>query len=217
MGEDAQASKTKNLCFEECFSYYKEAIAGRNFHYQNYNTWVNLYAIFTGALFAGFYMLYNKDNFVLSFIVCTLGFICSVCWHYSVKGYYHWMLSWIRVVHAYEKKLAEFLTDENYFVYSVYQGDLSPTFFQRNISTQKVTVFFTFDVIVSWLLVFLNTTCKCLLYYSTCYSECFQEIQKYITLAFVFLLFVLLIFSVIYVRSLRSCVHKMKKTISEGK
>ena len=43
--------------FEVCFNFYEKAIEGRNFHYQNYNTWANYYAIFTGALFIAYYTM----------------------------------------------------------------------------------------------------------------------------------------------------------------
>lgn len=81
--------------FDRCFRYYEKAIEGRNFHYKNYNAWVNLYAIFNGALFAGFCALCDKDMPMVSFIVCALGFVCAVCWHHCVRGHYNWMLSCI--------------------------------------------------------------------------------------------------------------------------
>lgn len=41
----------KNISnYENCFRFYEKAIEARNFHYSNYNTWVNHYSIFTGAL-----------------------------------------------------------------------------------------------------------------------------------------------------------------------
>lgn len=84
--------------FDACFRYYEKAIEGRNFHYQNYNTWVNYYAIFTGALFIGYYSIIDKGNEFCSFLIVLLGYITSLCWHLTVKGHYHWMLSWIKVV-----------------------------------------------------------------------------------------------------------------------
>ncbi len=57
-----ESNKVKNSqCKEDkfncIFKYYEKAIEGRNFHYQNYNTWANYYSIFTGALFVGFYKI----------------------------------------------------------------------------------------------------------------------------------------------------------------
>ena len=36
-----------------------------------------------------------------------VGLVTSICWNLTVKGHYHWMLSWINIVQDYEKKLAE--------------------------------------------------------------------------------------------------------------
>lgn len=65
--------------FDQCFRYYEKAIEGRNFHYQNYNAWVNLYAIFTGALFVGFYTLPEEQGIGIKLLVILLGLITSIC------------------------------------------------------------------------------------------------------------------------------------------
>lgn len=84
--------------FDVCFRYYEKAIEGRNFHYNNYNTWVNYYAIFTGALFVGYYTIIDKCkiNVIIPCLIVVLGCITSIAWHLTVKGHYHWMLSWYR-------------------------------------------------------------------------------------------------------------------------
>ena len=93
------------------FKYYEKAIEGRNFHYKNYNTWANYYSIFTGALFIAFYTLEkeNKDFLFLKILIMLVGLVTSICWNLTVKGHYHWMLSWISVVQDYEKKIAKVL------------------------------------------------------------------------------------------------------------
>lgn len=137
--------------FNRIFRYYEKAIDGRNFHYQNYNTWANYYSIFTGALFVGFYTIIKDDSppcKFISFLIVILGLITSVCWNLTVKGHYHWMLSWIKVVHKYEKQLANFSKSEGktqYFVYSVYLKQ-NESFLQKNISSQKLTSKFTFVI-----------------------------------------------------------------------
>ena len=145
--------------FTRLMGYYEKAIEGRNFHYQNYNTWVNYFSIFTGALFVAYYTIMEKNNCnFFSFIVLILGIVTSICWNKSIKGHYHWMLSWIKVVQDYEKKLAK-LSNKNkqlsYYVYSVYKGEPCD-FFQKNISTQRLMVKFTFIVIVAWILLLLK-------------------------------------------------------------
>ena len=83
------------------FIMYEKAVEGRNLHYQQYSTWMNYYAMFTGAFFIGFYTL--RDNPLLSLIIAVLGYITSICWYYSLSGYYAWMVSWIELAHKYER------------------------------------------------------------------------------------------------------------------
>lgn len=152
----------ENPEFEICFQYYEKAIEGRNFHYQNYNHWVNLYSIFTGAIFIAYYTLSNKLDgpSFLEIVLQFLGLITSICWLSSVRGYYHWMLSWIKVVHEYEKKLADISKYENkYFGYSVLY-DIQNSFSHKNLSTQKITVIFVFCVICAWILLLVSSLYK---------------------------------------------------------
>lgn len=136
--------------FDKCFKYYEKAIEGRNFHYQNYNTWVNYYSIFNGALFVGYYSLLQEKSSFLLFFITLLGFISAFCWHSTVKGHYIWMISWINVVHDYEEELKKISTnDEKYYVYSVYTCP-KKDFYMKNISTQKMTSTFTFIVCIAW-------------------------------------------------------------------
>lgn len=136
--------------FDKCFKYYEKAIEGRNFHYQNYNTWVNYYSIFNGALFVGYYSLLQEKSSFLLFFITLLGFISAFCWHSTVKGHYIWMISWINVVHNYEEELNKISTnDEKYYVYSVYTRP-KKDFYMKNISTQKMTSTFTFIVCIAW-------------------------------------------------------------------
>ena len=136
--------------FDKCFKYYEKAIEGRNFHYQNYNTWVNYYSIFNGALFVGYYSLLQEKSSFLLFFITLLGFISAFCWHSTVKGHYIWMISWINIVHDYEEELKKISTnDEKYYVYSVYTRP-KKDFYMKNISTQKMTSTFTFIVCIAW-------------------------------------------------------------------
>lgn len=160
MTKEISQSKTDcNSEFDICFKYYEKAIEGRNLHYQNYNSWVNLYSIFTGAIFVAYYTILEKATST-SFIVILLqflGLITSICWFSSVRGYYHWIISWIGVVHDYEKKLAELSEKENkYFVYAVLK-DVDKKFYHKNLSTQRITVIFVFCVIIAWILLLIKS------------------------------------------------------------
>ncbi|WP_443741608.1 RipA family octameric membrane protein [Treponema berlinense] len=142
--------------FDNVFKYYEKAIEGRNFHYQNYNTWANYYSIFTGALFIAFYTLEKecKEFLFLKILIMLVGLVTSICWNLTVKGHYHWMLSWISVVQDYEKKLAKVLKKnkkQKLYVYSVYLNK-GENFLNKNISSQKLTSKFTFFISLAWAL-----------------------------------------------------------------
>lgn len=147
-------SQCKEYKFNYIFKYYEKAIEGRNFHYQNYNTWANYYSIFTGALFVGFYQVNNSspENTFFKILIILVGLVTSICWNLTVKGHYHWMLSWINVVQDYEKELAN-LSKKNEerecYVYSVYKNT-GENFLHKNISSQKLTSKFTFFISVAW-------------------------------------------------------------------
>ena len=148
-------SKKKDK-FDICFKYYEKAIEARNFHYKNYNTWVNYYSIFVGALFVGYYSIIDKKvtdyNIWISTLIALLGLITSICWHLTVKGHYEWMLSYIQIIHEYEEELAKISKEEKnnlFYVYKVFKQ--SPkSFYNENLSTQKMTGIFTFIVSIAW-------------------------------------------------------------------
>lgn len=143
----------QNTEYERCKFYYEKAIEGRNKIYESYNHWVNLWAIFTGALFVGYY---NVKCDGLQLLLSLLGIVASICWLNSGRGYYWWLKSWISIVQRYEKKLNELASKEavnydfeKYGVYSKYintESDKSKT----GISTQRVTFFFIKAVVGGW-------------------------------------------------------------------
>ena len=154
---------------------YEQAVKAYQFHVQRYHTWVNYYAIFTGALFVAFYTVMPKGGrFCLaceldwpldsglwfSYLVLLVGWWASVCWLASIVGHYKWLLSWTRVVQQRER--AYFAGDgENgekpLWVYGKVllpnrdqpvANRMEPGF----VSTQKVTQLFVKGVIGAWVL-----------------------------------------------------------------
>lgn len=142
------ASKQNNN-FLDKYSYEK-AIEGRNFLYNTYSHWTNMYAIINGALFVG---LYTAHSWKLKMLVLLLGVVSGWCWFMSVCGFYRWLISWINVVTHYEKKLAE--VSGNY-VYKIF----TPMKIPYSFSTQKITKFFTFSVALGWSICLVYKTYK---------------------------------------------------------
>lgn len=159
---------------------YEKAIEGRKHHYENYNHWMNMYAIFNGALFVGLYSQLEGKPYELAILI--LGCIAGWFWFFSVCGFYRWIISWISVVSYYEQKLCEKnentsrqnsnLTEndemnqnagnaKDVYVYRLFfdgsgKCKFSLTLKNRPFSTQKLTRNFTFLVSIVWTYLLAN-------------------------------------------------------------
>ena len=144
---------------------YKIAISARNFHFSNFNKWMIYYYVAVAAIFVAFYTIKTDDN-SLKVSLVLLGFIVSVLWHLSCKGYYFWIKNW-----AYQiKRFEENIKNENK-VYSVFsnhvkrkENNLFNPIQSANISTSKLTLILSFIVSIIWgyfvvnyLLILFNT------------------------------------------------------------
>lgn len=155
--------QVKNVSKEDLKFAYEQSIQAYQKHVERYNTWMNMYAIMTGALFVAFYSIYGKDK-LLVLLISILGFLCSVCWLGAVKGHYEWMKSFIKIVKFNEKK---YFGENGPFVYSkVIASEKSKTkgnFLYGFFSTQKITLFFIKGVVLAWIfcliLLGLNGVC----------------------------------------------------------
>lgn len=155
---------------------YEQSIQAYQKHVERYSTWMNMYAIMTGALFVAFYSIFGNDrtyiicgklneicncslasddNTIFLLLIALLGFICSLCWYGSVKGHYEWMKSFIEIVKFNEKK---YFGENGPFVYSKVIASESAKPHDENgnylcgfFSTQKITLFFIKGVFLAWL------------------------------------------------------------------
>ena len=140
------------------FDCYKIAIDERARHQQNYNHWMNMYAIFNGALFIAYYEILKQNPIcdkynIISVLVCALGFISGLSWHCSVRGYYRWIISWINVVNYYEANLENENIPDNVYIYRLFYEEKNSEkckFWNFPFSTQKLTKVFTLCVTISW-------------------------------------------------------------------
>lgn len=205
------------------FKYYEKAIEGRNFHYQNYNTWANYYSIFVGALFVAYYTLEKEKCLLfLKIFIAFIGLVTSICWNLTVKGHYHWMISWINIVQDYEKKLADFLKNNNsqeLYVYSVYMNK-GENLLNKNISSQKLTSKFTFFISLAWALLLTgnlyhllkkNLCIKVLCLHNSCCNRCIFILLFSVSITFFVYLVTYLIFDT------SSNVEEMKNSITGKK
>ena len=151
--------KDKEMTKEEK---YKLLISARNFHYDNFNKWLTYFYIAIGALFVGYSSVVSspKENIMLEYLLIILGFIVSLLWYWSAKGYYYWNINFISLVNYYETDVLEFNEKEK--VYSFFANKktqnnfFSPTS-GANISTSKVAILFAFIIASSWAFIFFYT------------------------------------------------------------
>ncbi len=135
---------------------FDKVIQARYEHIHFYNHWMNMYAIFNGALFVCLYTLNGKNtesSILLEFFTLILGVVAGWCWHFSARGFYDWLLSYIKNTNEHEKKL-NIKNEEK--VFSIFYGKLKNKELKENpYSTQKLTQFFTFFIAVAWTIMFL--------------------------------------------------------------
>lgn len=146
---------------------YKIAIEGYQKHWEHYNHWMNMYAIFNGALFVGLYTFITQNTsedcgnaFLFKFLICILGCISSLFWLFSARGFYRWLKSWVEVVKKQELAFCPLLKediDEKYlYIYRAFiqnNKDFNNFLSKRPFSTQKLTQWFVGCVTVIWHLI----------------------------------------------------------------
>lgn len=141
------SKKEKKLTNNEKYLFDK-VIKARYEHINFYNHWMNMYAIFNGALFVGLYTVEGETEIVLRLLTVFLGVVAGWCWHFSSKGFYDWLLSYIKSTQEHEKALG--LKDKEKIFY-IFYGKMESGKLKKNpYSTQKLTQFFTLLVAIVW-------------------------------------------------------------------
>lgn len=211
----------RKMDYEDC---YKVAIEERARHQQNYNHWMNMYAIFNGALLIAFTADGTCELF--KFLVSLLGVFTSSLWIMSVNGYYDWIISWIKVVSFYEAKLQmevnnESNEDKNVYIYRLF----AKTKKKFPFSTQKCTRAFTISVLVGWCLLSIYEMLK--IFPETNSKTEMKEILKLVknfmcenilyTLLILGVLIVIILLVLICSKKLREELTNTHKTLSKSK
>lgn len=147
---------------------FDKAIQARYEHIHFYNHWMNMYAIFNGALFVCLYTLAKESKcgdqtifLFLELLTSLLGVIAGWCWHFSSKGFYDWLLSYIKNTNEHEKKLNIQGRDK---VFHIFYGEFKDGKLAKNpYSTQKLTQCFTLFVALAWSIIFAQKFLSCFL------------------------------------------------------
>ena len=134
---------------------YDYLINARNFHYDNFNKWMTYFYVAIGVLFVGYYTISTEENMDIEKIsLLILGYITSLFWYWSSKGYYFWNINFITLVNDCEKNTLN-IKKKNKRVYSVFankktQNNYLNPISGANISTSKIAILFAFIVSVVW-------------------------------------------------------------------
>lgn len=144
---------------------YQTAINAYQFHITRYNTWMNYYAIFTGAMFVGLYTTMTncvtETQTTIQFAISAIGLVAAICWWMSLTGYYAWLKSWTSIVKKYEKQyFGVDASSENPSIYNSIETQNNKTddakYLPKFISTQKVTSFFIQTIVLGWMFVIMH-------------------------------------------------------------
>ncbi len=133
---------------------YEFLINARNFHYDNFNKWMTYFYVAIGALFVGYYTISStEDLHNEKIILIVLGYITSLFWYWSSKGYYFWNINFIILVNDCETNTLKL--KEKKRVYSVFankktQNNYINPISGANISTSKIAILFSFIITVVW-------------------------------------------------------------------
>lgn len=149
-------------------------IKARNFHYENYSKWMTYFYVAISALFIAFFTIASKpaadvkDKQLLEISLLLLGYIVSLLWFWSSKGYYFWNINFISLVNYYETDVFKWAKEGR--VYKVFydknlQNHYASPIGGANISTSKIAILFAYIISNFWgFLLFY----KCLSAYCCC-------------------------------------------------
>lgn len=143
--------ETDNLTQKERYTF---LINARNFHYDNFNKWMTYFYLAIGALFVGYYTIASIENMnTEKIILITIGYITSLFWYWSSKGYYYWNINFITLVNDCEKNNLNLKKQKRiYFVFAnkkTQNNYLNPVS-GANISTSKIAILFSFIIAIVW-------------------------------------------------------------------
>lgn len=152
-----RGSENKKLTRKERYEF---LINARNFHYDNFNKWMTYFYVAIGALFVGYYTIASSENMNTEKItLVTLGYITSLFWYWSSKGYYFWNINFITLVNDCEKNTLK-LKKKNrvYFVFAnkKTQNNYLNPISGANISTSKIAILFSFVISIVWSILLLE-------------------------------------------------------------
>lgn len=133
---------------------YELRIAARNYNYDNYNKWMNYFVLLIGAIFVAYTS--GQVEGETRIILGILGYILSILWYLSNKGFYYWIKSYMSLVHNMEEAMFDLspvkgLTQGVYAIFDGKEKHNKCCFLSSgNISSSKVAILMAYLVAVAW-------------------------------------------------------------------
>ncbi len=134
---------------------YRLAVESRQNLNNNYHKWMTYYYVANGAVLIAVTSLFNDSKFGILFL-SIVGLVISILWNLSCKGYYYWSKSWIHIILRLEKELIQNRTELG--VFTIFSKSVAKNEDRviipnkpANISTPKLTLLFSFFVILCWI------------------------------------------------------------------
>lgn len=158
-------SASSGVSKDDMWRVYELRIAARNYNYDNYNKWMNYFVLLIGAIFVAYTS--GQVEGETRIILGILGYMLSLLWYLSNKGFYYWMKSYMSLVHRMEEEMYGASSDRlrKLAVYAVFSGKSSGNeqrspLSSSNISSSKIAILMAYLVAVAWF-VELARQCSC--------------------------------------------------------
>lgn len=131
---------------------FKSLVKARDNLNTSFHLWMTFFIVSIGSLFIGYYTLSGKicENNIEINVILILGYIISLFWHFSCKGYYWWVHNWINLIMDCERYLPERMSIYSCFINKYEGGNYYCPTKPANISTGKILGVFSFLVTVAW-------------------------------------------------------------------
>ncbi|MDR0822973.1 MAG: hypothetical protein LBN20_04235 [Endomicrobium sp.] len=152
-----EEGKSKEETLEERM--YQRAIDAYEFQAKKNSTWMNLYALFTGAFFIAYYKLITssicKNEWNIEFLVLMLGGITSLCWFGAYYSHHSWLRNYVKIIQMHEDNLIEqefnkSVNKDKYRVYSIGFAEYLKDGFLGGLSGDNISSIFILFVVVGW-------------------------------------------------------------------
>jgi hypothetical protein len=153
---------------KEDFEKYKQLVAARNFHYENFNKWLTYFYVANAAIFVGYIqILISAKHGIQQYEIPILifGYLSGLLLYWSSKGYYYWNLNFILLVNHYEETILKWKRKER--IYSMFAdkdaknkriNNFFSPFHGANFSTSKIAILFAYIIATTWGAILLFST-----------------------------------------------------------